>query len=562
MAAATVTALEGRRASWGRWHVIAEVERQTRALRPGTPHERDRVVREVTERTLSPDVCIRLGGSAAVVTEPTGTLGTGGQRVLHRPATVDTGQYTSRAVLEAEQRLLAAAGEPLRPRTARARAAAPPGHRSDTSNPSNPESEALVVAFTGSSRAVVAEIGPGGPAKTAAVLELCATWDRAGVRVIPLASSPDSAVALAVELGRPTSDVAGFLAGLERPAADNPDFYRLGANDIVLVDEAGFAGTVQLARLLGHARASGAGLRLLGDRAQLAAVESGPVLRLITCEQDGPQPGVAVSFQDPREAAASVQLRAGDQACLDFYAGHGRLRSGSRHDMLEAAFQGWVEDVRSGFTSVILTQRPQDATALASRARTERIRSGAVDPGGVPLADATAASAGDWIITRVSERTLITFKGRDFVKTGDPWTVIARHADESLTVQHQRHRGRLTLPGEYVRENVQLAYAATVDRARALVVDTAHPVVEPVIDQHALQVAATRGRTRTTFYLTDARPRLESEAAKGTQARQLLRDALGRGHGHLEQPGAAVHLWPDSRERVERVDRAVHFRAG
>jgi hypothetical protein len=118
------------------------------------------------------------------------------------------------------------------------------------------------------------------------------------------------------------------------------------------------------------------------------------------------------------------------------------------------------------------------------------------------------------------------------------------------------------LPGEYVRENVQLAYAATVDRARALVVDTAHPVVEPVIDQLALHVAATRGRTRTTFYLTDARPQLESETAKGTRARQLLRDALAGGHRHLEQPGAAVRAWPDGRERVERGDRSVRFRAG
>jgi len=111
------------------------------------------------------------------------------------------------------------------------------------------------------------------------------------VRVVPLASSPQSADALAGELGRRTGDITSYLAGLERPPAQDRGFYRLGAGDVVLVDEAGFAGTPQLARLLAHARAHGAALRLVADTAQLAAVQSGAALRLITSEHQGPQPG-------------------------------------------------------------------------------------------------------------------------------------------------------------------------------------------------------------------------------------------------------------------------------
>jgi len=524
LATATLTALAARRASWGRWHVIAEVERQTRPLRPGSPSQRDALVREVTEAALGPAGSVALGGAHP---GPPGSLQ---HRRPHSPAALDTGQYTSRAVLEAEQQLVAASRERLRWAAGRGPSA---GRCVSESRPSeshlNPSAD-LVSAFARSDRVLVAAISPAGPTKTAALRQVCEQWDRARVRVVPLASCPQSADALAGELGRQTADITSYLAGLERPPARDRALFRLGAGDMILVDEAGFAGTPQLARLLGHARAHGAAVRLLGDQAQLAAVPSGAALRLITSEHQGPQPGVPVRFLDPEQATAAAAVAAGDPRCVDFYDTRDRLRAGSHHDMVEAAYRGWVSDIRCGQASVILTPSCADATALSARARALRITLAQVGPRGVPLADATEASVGDWVLTQVSDRTLITFKGRDFVKTGDPWTVIEQHPDHSLTVQHQRHRGRLTLPPHYVHEHLQLAYAVSTERARAIVVDTAHPVLGPRTSRQSVHLAVTRARAGTTFYLTDDEPTAASTRPQRERARRLLTEIVTQTH--------------------------------
>jgi len=64
-------------------------------------------------------------------------------------------------------------------------------------------------------------------------------------------------------------------AGLPSPC--DGSFYRLRAGDVVLLDEAGMAGTFQLDRLAGYARAAGAQVRLLSDPQQLSGSPWKPV---------------------------------------------------------------------------------------------------------------------------------------------------------------------------------------------------------------------------------------------------------------------------------------------
>ncbi|MFE5406089.1 AAA family ATPase [Streptomyces sp. NPDC056580] len=58
--------------------------------------------------------------------------------------------------------------------------------------------------------------------------------------------------------------------------------FRLRPGDVVLVDEAGMAGTLLLDRVLTDAASAGAVVRLLGDPHPFAAVEAGGALRLIS----------------------------------------------------------------------------------------------------------------------------------------------------------------------------------------------------------------------------------------------------------------------------------------
>lgn len=109
------------------------------------------------------------------------------------------------------------------------------------------------------------------------------------------------------------------------------------------------------------------------------------------------------------------------------------------------------------------------------------------------MIDGSVAGVGDRIVTRANRRRLPVYGGRDFVKNGDLWTVVAEHPDRSLTVQHVRHRGKITLPADYVAEHVELGYAATVHRAQGLTVEIARSFLSPSAVREAALVALSRG---------------------------------------------------------------------
>ena len=90
------------------------------------------------------------------------------------------------------------------------------------------------------------------------------------------------------------------------------------------------AGTLQLADLVTLAKNTGAVVRLLGDPAQLTAVEAGGALRLLEAEVVAVHLDQLHRFTNPAEAAATLALRRGDPAAIDFYQSHDRIRAGTR----------------------------------------------------------------------------------------------------------------------------------------------------------------------------------------------------------------------------------------
>ena len=78
---------------------------------------------------------------------------------------------------------------------------------------------------------------------------------------------------------------------------------------MLLVDEAGKAGTRNLDRLLALAAERGAVVRLVGDPQQLGSVAAGGAFRLLAHELGAAEMLDVLRFRDPEEAAASLQLR-------------------------------------------------------------------------------------------------------------------------------------------------------------------------------------------------------------------------------------------------------------
>jgi conjugative relaxase-like TrwC/TraI family protein len=543
LAGQVVSVVESSRSTWTVWNVRAQTERLLRDpdtharhhLRTATARQLADLGEAVTTRAVGPGLSLRID-PPALIGEPDSLRRADGTSVFVRHG---ADRYTSQTVLDAEARLLTAATHVPDQRspapTARQVTAALATFQAQKHVELDAGQVDVVTAFAADPRTVVVGLGPAGTGKTTAMRALKHVLDTTGTgRLIPLATSAHAASVLAEELGVPAENVHKFLfdhtTGSRRATP-------LRAGDVVLVDEAGMAGTPNLDRLLTLATRAGARVRLLGDDRQLAAVESGGALRLLATEAGAVELDVVHRFADPAEAAATLKLRTGDHQGLAFYQAKGRIAGGSSQDMTDRAYAAWLADVHAGRTSVLATTTVADVTRLAARARTDRVTAGQVEPDGVLLHDGNTAGVGDWIVTRHNDRRLTTPDRRVWVRNGDAWHVVHRRDDGALTVQHLRHGARLVLPTAYARQHVELLYATTAHRVQGATVDTAHALITPEAAREHLYVLLTRARARTHLYVTthqvlpvDQDDRLDRRAwdPAGTDATVILQRILDR----------------------------------
>jgi len=289
--------------------------------------------------------------------------------------------------------------------------------------------------------------------------------------------------------------------------------HRIGPDTLVILDEAGMAGTVELARAAQWLTDRGAVLRLVGDDAQLSAVGAGGVLRDIAETAGALTLSQVVRFTDPAEGAASLALRAGQRTAIGFYIDHDRVHVGDPATGVDAAYTAWAADRSAGLDALMLAPTRAVTAELNARARADRLATlrptGTSSPTGpsadpeVRLRDGSPASAGDTVVTRRNNRRL-AISATDWVKNGDRWRVREVLPGGALQVQHYGTRRVLTLPGDYARRHVALGYASTVHGAQGSTADTCHTVATGAEDRQLLYVAMTRGRTSNHLYLATA----------------------------------------------------------
>lgn len=529
LAASVLARVSSERSTWTRWNLYAETERQARPLRLSTASERDALTLAIVERATSPDLSIEISQPCLVADPEALRRGSDGQRVY---VPHGSERYTTSRILNAEAALVRAAasttGPAIDPDIAEAALAV---HEAAQLLTLDAGQRSLALTFATAPNGVVVGIGPAGAGKTTAMRAFGAIWSLGGGRVIPIATSSKAAEVLGTELGTRAENLHKFLHETRRSSPSRDPWFRLSPGDVVLVDEAGLAGTLQLAGLVEHAVTSGAAVRLVGDPAQLASVDAGGALRLLETEVGAAHLHQLHRFENPDEAAATLQLRDGNTEALNFYEFRDRIRTGSTPVLLENAYEAWTSDLGAGKTSVLIATSRTEVAALNARARLERVSQGDVKAEGVDLHDGTRAGCGDWVVTRTNLRTLTTHRGRDWVKNGDTWTVERQHRDGSLTVRSMRHHGTVRLPAEYVAADVELAYATTVHRSQGITVDAAHALVTEQMTREALYVASTRARTTTTWYVaTDdlLEASCDTEPSQPQTARDVLTTVLGR----------------------------------
>jgi conjugative relaxase-like TrwC/TraI family protein len=486
-----LAAMEEHRSTWQMWQVRAEAQRCLRTTDVRT-QSTDTLVDLLVDEVLNSRSVPRAPPDDGIQ-EPEGLRRVDGSSV-YTVAGADL--YTSQRILDAEQRLITAAGRI--DGTAVDESAVDLALLEMTANGTALDAgqAALVRSMCTSGARLQLAIAPAGAGKTTAMKALTSAWTQDGGHVIGLAPSAAAAAVLGEQTGIRADTLAKLTWSLKH--GELPEWAaRIGPQTLVIIDEAGMADTLSLDRVVGFVVDSGGIVRLIGDDQQLAAIGAGGILRDIKHVHGALHLTELHRFTNPAEAAASLALRDGDPTALNFYLDHDRVHVGDLPTTTQDAFAAWAADRAAGLDAIMLAPTRQLVAELNHRARTHRLKGGTPPGREVKLADGNHASVGDVIITHSNDRRL-RMSATDWVKNGDRWTIthISRQGD--LSVQHNRSQLTARLPAAYVREFTRLGYATTIHAAQGVTADSMHGLVAGLESRQQLYIMLTRGRTPTT----------------------------------------------------------------
>ncbi|WP_320536132.1 MobF family relaxase [Pseudarthrobacter sp. IC2-21] len=554
-----------KRATWNRWNLLAEAERVCADIRCHAPQDRKAMIDAVATAAESQSVPLNdYRYTVPADAQPDFTFADHSVFDFHGARL-----YTDAATLANEDIVMEARnddGGPAVSATVAMNSLARYKHLSRFELHGDQRAAAAEVLLSGNRLDAV--VGPAGTGKTTTLGAVKDAWETEfGVgTVIGLAPAAASAEVLGRELAMSTENVAKWLYESVGQGAGNraarffatgqhlsgqaagrsphstrfsqeatrlaaeQNRWRFQPNQLVVVDEASMVSTLQLSALVQQARDAGAKVLLVGDPAQLDAIDAGGILGWLDRENKSVRLRTIWRFEQAWEQDASLKLREGDVGAIAEYEAHRRIHHGSYLDMVDHAYSNWQTDISAGRSSILIAADNETVSMLNERAQADRAIQGAVDAEHtIPLSDGLRAGTGDTVIARRNNRH-ITDSGGDFIRNGTMLDVVRTGGlNGSLTAVRRDTGAIVTLHRDYVESSVELGYATTAHRSQGITVDTGHTVVtQGRLTRELLYVSMTRGRAGNRAYVSENDPLDDEPLDPALRAswRQILGEVL------------------------------------
>jgi len=415
------------------------------------------------------------------------------------------------------------------------------GRDPEAVNGLNPEQENALYYLTSRSGGIAVLEGAAGTGKSFTMKAVKRAFEGDGFNIMGLAPSGKAAEELESGSEIKSSTIHSLLLRLENGKAD------LSSNDVLVLDEAGMADSVTLARLADYAHEAGAKLILTGDSEQLDAVGTASLLRSVGDEigranlvriarqKDETRRSVSENFfargyrHDENGKQIGIKLEAvAAKEAISTMVNEGLIAKGKTPDeVLEIAVEKYlVNSAARGFSeSLLLADSNAEVTELNDRIRQRLVEDGKLD--------ATKAVAVTFEDDRGKER-------REQIMPGD--RVMCRKNNKDLgvsngslaTVESIDQNGNLAIrldgTDEHVNidlneyRNLDLAYAMTVHKSQGMNVDRCVYMVTERSNNRSMYVAYTRSREGGEFVTAESYDDVIKLAEK-TGAKQTSLDA-------------------------------------
>lgn len=464
----------------------------------------------------------------------------------------DARRYTTKQILTEERRMLAALDR-LNQRPGLALSDRQLGRQLQKHPSLRADQNQLVQHLTQHNSAFRIGLGWAGTGKTYALKTCVDGWKRQGYRVLGAAPTGEAATVLAAEIGIECHTITKLLGDFRLPlsaallhhvrqfiraakrkrtwAFRQPKPAKITKKTILLVDEAGMIGTRHM-RMLAELVAQGGGtLCLIGDPAQLPAVESTPPLEALTRRY----PTAALThIQRQKTAWARRAAKAFAQGhvreALQLFAEKHRI---TVRDTIEEAIQqaclDWTEEgLLTPHRAIILANTNDIAHAANTVCQEHRLRAGTVQSGcSIRIRDEREDTVYE-STAYLYDRVLFTrnSRGRNGygVDNGSLGTVTAISPftpEMTVLLDH----GRTVRVNVAKFPHIRLSYALTTYKAQGASIPKILAIVGGELQNlPASYVQATRAIEDTQFYTTRdlLQPDL-SDLTKSPLAKQMAR---------------------------------------
>ncbi len=404
---------------------------------------------------------------------------------------------------------------------------------------------AMVRRLAGDGDGVQVVCGRAGTGKTFALDAAREAWEAEGHRVIGAAVARRAARELQEGAGIESTSLAALLQDLRLGGE-----YGLPDRTVVVLDEAGMAGTRQLAELLDHAEAARAKVVLVGDPYQLPEIDAGGSFRALLTRVDAIELTDNRRQREPWEREALDHLREGraEEAMLR-YEEHGRIvLSQGVEDVRDRLVADWWQAAGEGDAAMIALRR-SDVRDLNDRARALMRERGRLGPDQLQVG-ARDFAVGDHVVTLKNAQRLDVVNGTR--------GVVIRIDERGGELAVRTTDGReLELSRDYLESQTERGgptldhgYAITGHKAQGMTTDRAFVLGSDELYREWGYVAMSRGRVENRLYVVAGAERERDEYAP-TERRpdplSRVRSALGRSRGQtaaIEHATRAVTVKP------------------